>query len=1836
MASNNQIGIILTVDGRAVPAELERAGQAFGKFSSGAQQSLDKVAAAQERQEGSLQQLSRQTEGLTRAMQGNVAANSAGAQAAQNAAQALHQQSEAGGAAAAAAQSHARSVAAAAQSSGQMGSQAATASTAVGGLTSSILATVTATLSLSKAIQEMDAWTNMNNRIRLVTETQGQFAQAQSNILQIANDTRQPLKETADLYQRLATNQKTLGLSGSELAGIVKTISQSMVISGVSTASGSAALMQLGQAFNSGVLRGEEFNSVMEQAPGLMQAIAAGMGRTVGEMRALAEAGKITTEALVKALQSQAAAVEANYGKMGATVGQSLTVAGNRLTEFVGRMDEVSGVSRVLSGAIIGLSDNMGPLLTMTGALAAAGLATWMTSATAAAGGLSVAIGGIGLALRGVLTAMGPAGWLILGLGAAATAWQLLGDKSATAGHQMESAADKASSVANKLVAGIVPALNTAIAAYDKMLEKQRQSLGTAKTPIEEVSKGIKEADLNLQKLAQQVAQAQRGTGEYLNFSLQQRAAAEKSLTAELERAALKRAELTARESEYNAGVVTQYVKGKERQTEAGLKLLKTEEAKANRDKALAAAGDDRAKQDAINAAYRVELANIEEKSSKKKTDASVKLVDTELAGLKAKLDAERQYGEQLSTTGLKAQEWTEGQKQAVKLSYEIAQGDAAAARSHDARAKAKWALTRAELEGRQVAAEALGQQQSSNQAREEALKTLSRQTSKSTEAAAALESENAAWGKSKTAIESAALAVLHLKKADLTGKETQAYREELDRAIAAQQRWVDALGQADYKKQSQAIEEWNRAATEQATLYQDELRLVGMTALEQEKITAQRSVQLKLAKTIADIERQTFSDNIYQDYGKKQDLIQKARDAAQIESSAAVNKVVQNDWLKTSEKIGDSITDALMRGFESGKGFARSLRDSVVNMFKTLVLQPIVKDIVMPVAGTITGVMGIGGSTAAAAGQGGGSALGQASSVYDAYRFLSGGIRNSIGNSFTKLASTEYGQKLGLYDADAGTRGLTQSGQFASSTLQSAGSAMTAYSISKMLSGEYKIGNGKIMDALTAVAGWFDPTGGLLSGAVSAGLNRAFGMGAKKIDGSGVTGTFSASGASVQEYADWTQKGGWFRSSKSGRNYSAVSSELDTALDSGLQAITSATQVYAKAIGLSASAVNGFSQSISISLKDLDQAGQQKAIADALSSFGTGMTEAAYGAALRPFQRAGETIDGTLSRLSGSLVAANSALRLLGQQLYGTSTRAGDMASSLLDLFGGTDKFNAATTGYYQNFYTESERTAAATAQVSDALKSLGFSMPETRDGFRALVDAQELTTASGRQAYAALIGLESAFAALVPSTDDLSALARQAGEAISGLFNSLKESITQGRASVVAAHANLTANQTPLSYANLTSQVGKISTAPPSRAKLDVAIANGNDESVVAYWQGLLAKSKAALKDAKSNYWSGSDPVYIAQQDVNRDEYWLKEAKKGVSDIKTETAKYATAVTDWVNSAATSVSTLDSLRQSTVDYYEQQKALSSLMLTSAANMRSAIQQARLNTMTGSESIAQRLAGYDKLYTLALSASGATKVSYADQMTSALPQLAQDMAGQYSTRADWAVAVAKLSAKGEKVAGQLDATAPKDYQAEANTLLTAIDGKLAALDASAASTQAGISAAVTAGANRTSAGLQQIINQLQGKATSAFSDGGYTGPGGKYEAAGIVHAGEVVFSQADIAALGGVRAVEAIRTGRAPGYADGGVVGLASVPVPVFAGRVPAASGSPGEQTGVLAELQLVREALDSVVREIKAMRRDNNQGHKRTEEQVGGVARVQRSWTANGLPAQEGAAFA
>ncbi|MBA1200449.1 tape measure protein [Pseudomonas capeferrum] len=214
-------------------------------------------------------------------------------------------------------------------------------------------------LSISSLMNQADAYATIASRLRLVTTSAAEFNAAQKAVFSIAQSSFQPLTATAELYQRIATNQKELKLTGEGVAGIVGTISKALAISGTSASAADAALMQLGQAFASGVLRGEELNSVMEQAPALAQAIAAGMGKTVGELRALGSEGKLTAEAVVKALQSQQKAVEDLYGKTAVTIGNSITAIGNSYTQLIGRLDQASAASSRAAEVIVGVSQSI-------------------------------------------------------------------------------------------------------------------------------------------------------------------------------------------------------------------------------------------------------------------------------------------------------------------------------------------------------------------------------------------------------------------------------------------------------------------------------------------------------------------------------------------------------------------------------------------------------------------------------------------------------------------------------------------------------------------------------------------------------------------------------------------------------------------------------------------------------------------------------------------------------------------------------------------------------------------------------------------------------------------------------------------------------------------------------------------------------------------------------------------------------------------------------------------------------------------------------------------------------------------------------------------------------------------------------------------------------------------------------------------------------------------------------------------------------------------------------------------------------------------------------------
>lgn len=271
-----------------------------------------------------------------------------------------------------------------------------------------------ASVSVREIIQASDAWQSAANQLRLVTNSASELSAVQSKLMGVSNDTRSSFESTANLYTRLTRATSEMGLSQSELIGITTTINQSFAVSGATAAEAAAAITQLSQGLAAGALRGDEFNSVAEQAPGIMRAIAESLNMTTGELRAFAAEGGVTAEIVVNALQGAADSIDQDFGKSVMTFGQSMQVAKNNMLEFVGTSETVTSATQTAGRAVMFLSENMDTLVMVAGA--AATLMAARVASSIAAAGVSAVTATAGMASLSSAMALlgGPVGVAVL------------------------------------------------------------------------------------------------------------------------------------------------------------------------------------------------------------------------------------------------------------------------------------------------------------------------------------------------------------------------------------------------------------------------------------------------------------------------------------------------------------------------------------------------------------------------------------------------------------------------------------------------------------------------------------------------------------------------------------------------------------------------------------------------------------------------------------------------------------------------------------------------------------------------------------------------------------------------------------------------------------------------------------------------------------------------------------------------------------------------------------------------------------------------------------------------------------------------------------------------------------------------------------------------------------------------------------------------------------------------------------------------------------------------------------------------------------------------------
>nr|WP_242700416.1 tape measure protein [Comamonas denitrificans] len=208
-----------------------------------------------------------------------------------------------------------------------------------------------------------DAYKNLQSRIGLVTGEGEHLAQTMDDVQAVALRTHSALESTGVLFTRLAQAGKDAGLgleqATAQSLALTESINQAVAISGAGVAASDAAITQLIQGLQSGVLRGEEFNSVMEQAPRLARALADGLGVTTGELRKMAESGALTTDVVIQSLQSQGQALEAEFGKLPLTVGRAITDVQTAFMRYVADTDAANGVTEKIAASISFVGENL-------------------------------------------------------------------------------------------------------------------------------------------------------------------------------------------------------------------------------------------------------------------------------------------------------------------------------------------------------------------------------------------------------------------------------------------------------------------------------------------------------------------------------------------------------------------------------------------------------------------------------------------------------------------------------------------------------------------------------------------------------------------------------------------------------------------------------------------------------------------------------------------------------------------------------------------------------------------------------------------------------------------------------------------------------------------------------------------------------------------------------------------------------------------------------------------------------------------------------------------------------------------------------------------------------------------------------------------------------------------------------------------------------------------------------------------------------------------------------------------------------------------------------------
>ncbi len=570
---------------------------------------------------------------------------------------------------------------------------------------------------------------------------------------------------------------------------------------------------------------------------------------------------------------------------------------------------------------------------------------------------------------------------------------------------------------------------------------------------------------------------------------------------------------------------------------------------------------------------------------------------------------------------------------------------------------------------------------------------------------------------------------------------------EALKKVIEAQKKADDAL--FDSLDTEHAL---NTAIIDQTDALNLQRSLIGATDAERKKALATKRLDLQLEKEIADINKRAIPQT-----EKDQQILRATQ--RRLDAEKNINTEIANDFIEKQlaeyNRISDGLTDAVITGLtEGGKAGRKKLRDLIVAELK--------KPITIVVKALVDATLGsfiqsaIGGSDSSG---GIGSTASTANNLFSLYKNGSSAFNVGAQYAAGTMSAANAGGTLFANATGTGIDGL----------LATNGAYGTA-------------AEGSMAASAAEFASYIPQIAAVLAIANIAGLFKS-----TETVGGGLTGTLGK--GNIQSY-QLTRESGTLLSGPDYAMADVKDSAVSAAIQNAFTVVKKANIEMASQLGLATDNIVNFTTQLGTDYvhPDIQQYGlvfdnltpeqANTKIKEALASAGEEMAQTILGTFTQitdenktlvtetkkgsnigwlagEYVRVGEKASEALARLSNSLISVNSAFKQVGFTLYDIGLAGADAASTLIDLFGGLSNFNQSIGFFYENFFTDSEKLANLSKDLTVEFDKLNLTLPSTREEFKQLVISAQ--KAGDTALVKNLTDLQYAFADLVPATESI-----------------------------------------------------------------------------------------------------------------------------------------------------------------------------------------------------------------------------------------------------------------------------------------------------------------------------------------------------------------------------------------------------------------------------------------------------------------------------------------------